>query len=128
MKKMTHAQEIQQLKDVLRAHGIVVDPEVEKSIENRADHVEHGSPGHAVFLGLVEVQGDGNGDYQTFTGAQDKTWRLDDELRGMKLYPGVDPEKATHAVLRQLVNELEAGVPPIPDTAPPMWRPRDEEI
>lgn len=127
MKKMTHAQEIQQLKDALRAHGIMVDKEISQSIEDRADYIKHGSPDHATFLGLVEVQGD-NGDYQTFTGAQDKTWRLDDELRGMRMFPGVDPEKATSALLRSLVGELEAGKPSIPNTAPPMWRPRDEEI
>ena len=130
MAKQTTAQEIAELKRVLRAHGIVVDQEAEQSIEDRADYIAHGSPAHATFLGLVMVQGDqqNNGD-QTYTSPRTNvTYQLDDALRGMKLFPGIDPEKATEAVLKQLVGELEAGKPPIPDDAPPMWRPRDVPI
>lgn len=128
MAKETTAQRLARMEGILRSHGFMVDDEVATSVEDRADYIAHGSPEHATFLGLVEVQGNGNGEYQTFTGSKKRAYRLDDELLGMKVFPGVDPEKATSALLRQKVGELEAGVPPIPETAPPMWRPRDEEI
>lgn len=127
MAKRTTAQRLSDMERLLRAHGIVVDEEVSQSVEDRADYIAHGSPEHATFLGLVEVQGKSE-DYQTFTGSRDKTWRLDDELKGMRMFPGVDPEKATLALLRSLVGELNSGVPQPPPGAPSLWRPRDVPI
>lgn len=126
MVKESTAQKLARMESILRAHGFMVDEA--PPVKDRADYIAHGSPEHATFLGLVEVQGNDNGEYQIFTGSKKRMYRLDDELLGMKVFPGVDPEKATGALLRQKVGELEAGVPPIPETAPPMWRPRDEEI
>lgn len=117
---MTDNERLQKLEQVLRAHGIMVD---EERVEERADYIEHGSPDHAQFLGLVKA---GKGEEEEFTVY--KGWRLNDELSPLRFFPGVDPDKAIRAVLRQLVGELEAGRPPVPQDAPPMWTPVDEPI
>lgn len=120
MAKETTAQRLSRLESILSTHGISMTEERAQTAEDRADYIRHGSSEHAAFLGLVK--GD-NGDI-TFTGSSG-TYQLDDELAAARHYPGVDPDKAARAVLKQLVGELES-TPTVPATAPPMWRPIDE--
>lgn len=92
--------------------------------------IEHGSPEHATFLGLIEVSPD---DIERVV-EQDKTivykshatgtyYRLQDEIGLLRHYPGIDPEKAALIVLRQKVGVLESGKPEAPKNAPSLWRP-----
>ena len=116
--------QLDELRRILEARGIAAPAPAEAG--PAPDHVEFGSARHAALLGLVEVQED---DYveglATFTSpTSEKTFRLADENEPLRTYPAMDPEKSAQIVLRQKVNELEGGRPPVPDGAPAMWRPR----
>ena len=89
------------------------------------DYIAFGSVEHAALLGLVEVGEDEDVEgLATFTSpTSERTFRLADENEPLRTYPAMDPDKSAKIVLRQKVNELEGGPPPLPEGAPPMWRP-----
>jgi hypothetical protein len=84
------------------------------------NYIGFGSDAHAQFLGLVKVQeGDDLTGFETFTSQESGvTYRLEDEIGAVSLYPGLDPAKAAILVLRQKVNVLEGGEPEAPANAP----------
>lgn len=98
--------------------------------EDRPDHIPHGSPEHVQFLGLKVVdEADDTTGFVLFTSkVSDITYRLEDEFGALVAYPGVDPDKAALLLLRQKVNVIEAGKPPITDKAPSMWQPLDQYV
>lgn len=106
--------------------GIPV-PTPPSALTERGDYVAFGSERHMALLGLVLVnEGDNVDGFTTFASqATGKVYRLEDEIGVLSMYPGVDPRQAAIIVLRQKINELEAGEPPISDRAPPMWQPTD---
>ena len=114
---------VDELMRLLEMRGITV-PESPRPGEPGPDHVPFGSARHAALLGLVEVD-DEETDFTTFTSPGGKVYRLADENEPLRVYPGMDPDKSTRIILRQKVNELEGGAPPVPEGAPPMWVPRD---
>jgi len=95
----------------------------------RPDYIEHGSPEHATFLGLIVVPEseieNANEDKYVLYGSRKTgvTYRLQDEITILRHYPGIDPAKAALVVLRQKVNELESGKPEPYENAPEMWQP-----
>lgn len=98
-----------------------------EDVTERADYIEHGSPKHAVFLGLIEVGEQDMEDaklndyilYESpLTGT---TWRLEDEISPFTSFP--NPEKIARLVLRQKVSSLESGAPTVPADAPPLLVP-----
>lgn len=98
-----------------------------EDVTERADYIEHGSPQHAVFLGLIQVGEQDMEDaklndyilYESpITG---KTWRLEDEISPFTSFP--NPEKIARLVLRQKVSSLESGPPTVPADAPPLLVP-----
>ena len=92
--------------------------------EDRADYVEYGSPTHAALLGIIIVddldQAAEDG-YYTAKGSNGTYYRLEDQVSPFMQYP--DPAQVAKLTLRQKVSTLESGKPPIPEDAPPMWRP-----
>jgi hypothetical protein len=117
---------VRELEQVLDARGIRV-PAGEAEGGPRPDYVAFGSDQHAALLGLVEVEkGDDTSDFFTYTSpASGKVYRLADEYEPARTFPAMDPEKSARIVLRQKVGSLESGEPPIPEHAPPIWKPRD---
>ena len=116
------------LRDVLmtlEAHGIRKPVERAEKAEDRGDYIAHGSEEHALFLGLVEVNGDTTKKL-TFTSPRtERVFCLEDEVTQFMQYP--DPRQVAGLVLKQKVNELEMK-PEVPGTAPPIWRPRDVPV
>ena len=117
-------QRIKQLEAVLAQVGLAAE-QASTLPEDRADYIAHGSPEHAAFIGLILIddpeEADGRNVYTSRTTNQ--MYVLEDEIGILRYYPGIDPDKAANVVLRQKVSAFEAGVPPIPDRAPDMWRP-----
>jgi hypothetical protein len=115
--------QLRRLQETLATHGI--QPPVEEG--PRADHIEHGSGEHAIFLGLIEVEDQAEaealGHYVYASPATKRLFRLEDQVTPYMHYP--DPGQVARLVLQQKVSELEAGKPAVPATAPPMWRPVD---
>ena len=124
-------QQVKALQAALERAGIRSPAEPAQRPEDRADYIAHGSPEHAQFLGLVVVKDQKAIEAQGYTvytsPSTGKLWRLEDETHPLSQYPGMDPDKAILAVLRQKVSSLESG--PTPEEtirqAPPMWRPVD---
>ena len=114
---------VEELERVLKAHGIEQPAPVVEA-KDRPDYIAHGSPEHARFLGLVEVDKDDDTiTLTTYTSpGTGRTFRLEDEMGAVRHYPGIDPEKAAGLVLQQKVNELETK-PTVPEDAPAMFRP-----
>jgi len=115
----------ERLTAALEASGILA-PQAPagEDVTQRADYIEHGSAAHAALLGLVEVADPASHEGATFTGPQSGiVWALADEYEPVRMYPGMDPDKSVRLVLRQKVGELEQGRPPVPENAPPLWRP-----
>jgi hypothetical protein len=99
-------------------------PPVERGTD-RADYIAFGSKEHAAFLGLIEVKEGQGGDFLVYKSeTSGKAWRLEDEVTPFMTFP--DPRQVAALVLRQKVSELEAGSPPAPADARPMWQPADE--
>lgn len=99
-------------------------PKAQSTSEHAPDYVAHGSAKHAAMIGLAEVtdiEQAKKAGYIMYTGKSGKTWRLEDEIGATRFYPGVDPTKAMLMTLRQKVAVIEAGAPPIPQDAPPMY-------
>lgn len=116
--------QVEALQTLLAMHGLVPPAPVDDT--GRADYIEFGSPEHAAFLGVIEVDPDSQDakDYITFVSRESgKMYRLEDEITNFIQYP--DPAKAALLVLRQKVASLESGPPQVPASAPPMWRPVD---
>lgn len=92
-------------------------------------YIEHGSPEHAVFLGLIIVPENKIAEakedqYVLYTSRETgETYRLLDEITILRHYPSIDPGKAALIVLRQFVSVFESGPPKVPENAPSMWRP-----
>jgi hypothetical protein len=121
--------QIDELRALLAKMGISPPVELATRPEDRADYIAFGSPEHAAFLGLIEVEdvekAEADG-YILHTSAETgKTYRLADELNATVHYPGIDPEKAAKGLLRQKVSSFESGPPEVPTDAPSMWVPRD---
>ena len=121
--------QIDELRAQMARLGISLPVEPAMRPEDRADYIAFGSPEHAMFLGLIEVEdvekakADG---YVLHTSAETgKTYRLADELGATVHYPGMDLEKAAKGVLRQKVSSFESGPPEVPADAPTMWVPSD---
>ena len=114
------AQVASEVRRVLASLGIQMPAPTIENPQERPGYIAHGSPAHAVLLGLVEVgEDDDSGPVVTYTSPKSNTtWRLEDEMAVLSYYPGVDPEKAIALVLRQRVNELDAGVPEAPPNSP----------
>lgn len=117
--------QVTMLQRTLEANGIRPPlPPAQRGVD-RADYIAFGSDLHAAFLGLIEVQEGEAGDFLTYKSEKSgKLYRLEDEVTPFMTFP--DPRQVAALVLRQKVSELEAGPPPIPADAPPMWRPADE--
>jgi hypothetical protein len=120
-------QQLAEMREVLASQGIVLPRRSAREPQQRADYIEHGSPEHAVYMGLVilsedeieQAQADGFVVYQGKNGF----YRLEDEIGALRLVPGIDPEKAALVVLRQKVGSFESGKPKVPETATTMFRP-----
>jgi hypothetical protein len=121
--------QLDELRAMLAGLGISAPIELATRPEDRADYIAHGSPEHATFLGLIEVEDVGKAEadgYILHTSADTRTtYRLADEMSSSIHYPGVDPEKAAKALLRQKVSSFESGPPEAPADAPTMWVPVD---
>lgn len=111
------------MQDLLRQHGIVGPREPGEPV-TQTDYIEHGSPEHAAFLGLVPVNGDERDKLFTHYTSQKtgNVYRLEDELAAAAMYSALDTDKAIMLVLRQKVNELE-NKPEVPADALPMFQP-----
>jgi len=116
---------VQQLEALLERAGIAVRSESDEP-QFRPDYIEFGSPEHAGFLGLVLLE-DGQtppqGQTHILAGKDGQLYCLEDELGAMRFYPGLSLDEVAPVVLRQKINVLEGGPPPIPANAPSMWRP-----
>ncbi len=115
-------EELRALKALLAAHGIAPTEAAPQNVEDRADHIPHGSDKHAVSLGLVPAKPDDDERITYTSPRSDKTFALEDEIMQFLHYP--NPEQAAMSTLRQKVNVLE-DKPQAPEDAPPLWRPRD---
>jgi hypothetical protein len=95
--------------------------------EEDPNYIAHGSDAHAALLGLVEVTKANAEDverlnYVTLQSADGRTWHLADEEAAIQCYSNaMEPKTAIARVLRQKLNVLEAGKPPIPEDAPPPY-------
>jgi len=116
--------QVKALYAALERNGITLEQKAVPDTE-RGDYIELGSPKHATFLGLVEVEdAEDTEDYIIFQSpTTGKTYRLEDEVTEFMRYP--DPEKAARLVLRQKISSLESGPPSPPTGSPPLWQPRD---
>ena len=117
--------QLRELQKLVGEYGIVPPTQEAVKPEDRADYIKHGSPDHAAFLGLVGVEdrkvAEEEG-FLTYTSPNTKlTYRLEDQVTPYMTYP--DPGQVAKLTLRQKVSSLENGKPPIPEGAPPMWRP-----
>ena len=115
------------LMELLERNGIYLPDRSAREPRERADYIEHGSPKHAAFMGLVplakdEIEQAQASGYVTYEGEKG-TYRLEDEIGAAHLVPGTDPEKASLFVLRQKVSSFESGPPQVPANAPAMFRP-----
>lgn len=121
-------QQAEQIEILSNTLGIRITQTASK-VEDRADYIKHGSDEHAAFLGLIEVKekdlakAQENQYYIYQSPTTGKHWRLEDELKVISAFPNVDPEKIVITYLRQKINELESGRPPIPDKAPSLHVP-----
>lgn len=120
--------QVQRLTDTLERLGIRMPAEVAIRPEDRADYIAFGSPEHAAFLGLVELESEDEaaGRITYRSPRTEKLYCLEDEVTPFMHHP--DPKQVAGLVLRQKVNELEAGAPEAPADAPPLWVPVDQSI
>ena len=119
-------QQVNGLRAMLEQLGLQM-PKMQDAADptKRPDYMDHEGPEYAAFLGLVAL-GSAEEAAERVIYTSPKTGRmycLEDEIAAMRLVPGVDPEKAALAVLRQKVNQFESGKPQVPESAPAMWTP-----
>lgn len=86
--------------------------------EDRPDYIPHGSPEHAAFLGLMEVEKDG--DVAPKTEGPDGKWYT---LQDKTMFGTAVRTEFLEAYLEQRVGELRGPV--VHPEAPPMWRPTE---
>ena len=107
--------------------GITLPAETAERPEDRADYIEFGSPEHAAFLGLIEVEdvdkADADGHIVHTSPKTGRVYRLEDQVTPFMHYP--DPLQVAQLVLQQKVSSFESGPPQVPEDAPPMWQPVD---
>ena len=122
--------QIDELRAQMARLGISLPVEPAMRPEDRADYIAFGSPEHAMFLGLIEVEdvekakADG---HIVHTSAQTgNSYRLEDQLTPFMHYP--DPMQVAKLVLRQKVSSFESGPPEVPADAPAMWVPSDHVL
>ena len=112
--------DLEALKQLLAEHGIRPPRTAAQKPEDRSDHIAHGSPEHAIFLGLVEVEGEDDplavGCLTHTSLNTGKMYKLEDEVTQFMMFP--DPRQVAALVLRQKVSVFEAGKPPIYEGAP----------
>ena len=117
--------QMQQMMEYLKGMGFNP-PQPQAEDVKRKDYIGFGTPEHASFLGIHLVDDEGtlvDGDI-TFRSSRTKDlYRLIDPIQAFIHYP--DPEQAAVLTLRQKVACFEAGPPPVPPDAPPLWVPRD---
>ncbi len=94
-----------------------------KTKPTNLDYIEHGSDGHAAFLGLVEAE---NGDEP-----QQDGWALAD----VTMYGPAATPQYLKQTLAQKVSELvtpppevQSDDPRLPNYAPTMWVPSEEPV
>lgn len=122
----------EQLAYLTQQLGIPAPRTIAERPEDRADYIEFGSPEHAAFLGLVEIETDGlekskeDGWIIYQSAKSDRYFRLEDQVTGYITYP--DPAQVARLVLQQKVGSLESGKPPIPSYAPSLWVPVDQPL
>jgi hypothetical protein len=119
--------QLAEMREVLARSGIILPNRRAREPQQRADYIEHGSPEHAAFMGLVPLEGDEIGrakaDGYAIYKSDKGSYRLEDEIAALHLVPGVVPRLAALVVLRQKVGAFESGVPQVPANAPAMFRP-----
>ncbi len=107
--------------------GITLPIEEATRPEDRADYIAFGSPEHAAFLGLVEVEdaakAEADGHIVHTSAETGKAYRLEDQVTPFMHYP--DPLQVARLVLQQKVSAFESGPPQVPKDAPPIWEPID---
>lgn len=118
---------IQQLEQMLAQSGLMAaSMPLDDDPTMRPDYIPFGSQEHATFLGLVLLD-DGEeppqGQTHILKGKDGQLYCLEDELGSMRFYPGLSLNEVAPVVLRQKINCLEGGPPPISDRAPSMWTP-----
>ena len=126
---MAKAKDLQAQIDELRAQlasvGISMPKELAERPEDRADYIAHGSPQHAAFLGLVEVEdvdrAKADGHIVHVSPKTGTAYRLEDQVTPYMHYP--DPMQVAKLVLQQKISSFESGPPPVPKDAPPIWQP-----
>lgn len=117
--------EINALRAAMARAGIALPLPPALQPEERADYIAHGSPEHAALLGVIvltEQEAKEEKDRPVVRSAKTGVvYTLEDPITPFMHYP--DPQQIARLVLRQKVSELEAGAPPVPDDAPPMFEP-----
>jgi hypothetical protein len=110
--------EVAELRDLVNRMAGRVPRTEDLDAEDRPDYIPHGSPEHAAFLGLREVD-EGDEVAPKTEGPDGKHYTLSDKTAfGMAVRP-----EFLQAILEQRAGELTG--PKVPDYAPPMWRPTE---
>ena len=118
-------QRVAELENLLARRGIVAPPgRVDEGTESH-NYVPFGSERHAVLLGILPVEDVEKAkeyEYYVYTSpTTGKSYRLEDQVTQFMHYP--DPAQVARLVLQQKINVFEAGPPPPPDGALPLWNP-----
>lgn len=118
-------QRVAELENLLARRGIVAPPgRVDEGTESH-NYVPFGSERHAVLLGILPVEDVEKAklyEYYVYTSpTTGKSYRLEDQVTQFMHYP--DPAQVARLVLQQQVSVFEAGPPPPPDGALPLWNP-----
>ncbi len=117
-------EQLQEMTQLLEAHGIRQPHAPARALKERADHIEPGSEKHMAFLGLIQVEDmEEAKEYGYITHRSQKTnitYRLEDPVTPFMQYP--DPMQVARLVLTQKVSSLESGKAKISADAPPLLR------
>ncbi len=112
---------------LLDAHGIREPGADGRSQKKQADFVDFGSPEHAIFLGLVEVETgeveEAKSEYGYLIHRSRESgqhYRLEDQITQFLAFP--DPAQVALLVLRQKISSFESGPPQVPADAPALLR------
>ena len=114
--------ELDAIKQLLGRYGITAPRTIAQTPEERADYIGFGTPEHAIFVGLVELEGEDDpqarGRLTHISLNTGRVYMLEDEVTPFMPFP--DPMQVAALVLRQKVSEFEKGKPPIYKGAPPL--------
>jgi len=108
---------IDRLEQLLASRGISEKPLPQGAIppEERSDYIKHGSPEHAVYLGLALVEDVEEAKKNLLTvytsSGSGKSYRLVDELGAARLMLPLEPSKGILMILREKVSSFESGPP-----------------